>query len=509
MRLTRRGILGGLLGMACALSAGSAIAVEWLKAPPPVPRPERAAASASPATPSLPALPNAPSGVTGWMAVDLDTGAVIDARNPDHAFAPASVAKLPTAFHALERLGPEHRFETRLMATGPVQSGTLQGDLVLVGGGDPELDTDALVPLVAALAQQGIVRVAGRLVVDGSAALSVPAIDPDQPIDAAYNPALSGLSLNFNRVRLKWATRGTEQTLRVSALALRHDPEVSGVRVALAGASDAPLFSHALEDGTEVWRIRARDLRGKGERWLPVRRPELHAGEVLAKLAAAQGITLGAAVEGRAPAGARLIARVESRPLTQMVASMLRHSTNLTAELVGQAAARAGGRQPGSLAASGAATAAWAAGVAGFPAGDSGFRLANHSGLSQASRLSPRRMVELLAALARRQPGQGVRYKGLPGGVIDLLRDYNVAAKGVDIDFRRLEVAAKTGTMDYMRGLAGYIVTPGGRRLAFAVFSNDLERRRSGVSQIDRGWMARARAFERALVRNWVLALDG
>jgi D-alanyl-D-alanine carboxypeptidase len=63
--------------------------------------------------------------------------------------------------------------------------------------------------------------------------------------------------------------------------------------------------------------------------------------------------------------------------------------------------------------------------------------------------------------------------------------------------------------MDYVRGLAGYLAAPSGRRLAFAVFSNDPGRRRPGVSRIDRRWMARARAFERALVRHWLVALRG
>ena len=188
---------------------------------------------------------------------------------------------------------------------------------------------------------------------------------------------------------------------------------------------------------------------------------------------------------------------------------MLRYSTNLTAELVGQAATRAGGAQPGSLADSGMAMSAWAALAAGFPAGDPGFRLANHSGLSEDSRVSPRRMVEVLAAMAARQPGEGVRYKRLPGGAIDLMDDYNVAAKSVDFDFRPVDIAAKTGTRDYVRGLAGYVGLPSGRRLAFAVFSNDLEHREPGLRRIDRRWMARARSFERALLRNWIVGLAG
>jgi D-alanyl-D-alanine carboxypeptidase/D-alanyl-D-alanine-endopeptidase (penicillin-binding protein 4) len=111
--------------------------------------------------------------------------------------------------------------------------------------------------------------------------------------------------------------------------------------------------------------------------------------------------------------------------------------------------------------------------------------------------------------MAERQPAADGGTSRLPGGAIDLLKDYNVAVKTVKLDYAHLEIAAKTGTMDYVRGLAGYIVTPSGRRLAFAIFSNDLDRRQPGVQRINKGWMAQAREFERGLIRNWVLALEG
>jgi D-alanyl-D-alanine carboxypeptidase/D-alanyl-D-alanine-endopeptidase (penicillin-binding protein 4) len=188
---------------------------------------------------------------------------------------------------------------------------------------------------------------------------------------------------------------------------------------------------------------------------------------------------------------------------------MLRYSTNLTAEMVGLAASRAGGATPETLAASAEAMNAWAAGVAGFPPGDPGFRLTNHSGLAADSRVSPRRFVEFLTAMAKRQPAEGTRHPRLPGGVIDMLKDYNVAARSIKLDYAHLNITAKTGTMDYVRGLAGYIATPSGRRLVFAIFSNDLDRRQPGVQRINKRWMARARVFERSLIRNWVLALEG
>ena len=510
MRLTRRGAITRVMAAAfvallfAGFSMGGAGAAGPGGSPVPVPRPDR---SAQPVAALAPVQRH--SGISGWMVVDLDSGEVLDQHFADTPFAPASVAKLPTTLYALDRLGPDYRFETRVAIAGQVRGETLEGDLILLGGGDPELDTDALLPLVTQVRERGFRNVTGQFLVDGSAGPQLAAIDSGQPVDAAYNPSLSGLNLNFNRVRLKWDARGAARVLRVSAKAVRLDPEVAGVRVALASTPGAPVFSHTLEGGAEVWHMRERDLRGKGARWLPVRQPELYAGEVFKALAGTYGITLEPARKGLAPEGAAVIARHRSRPLLPMLKSMLRYSTNLTAEMAGLAASRAGGMEPGSLADSAAAMNAWAAGIAGFAPGDPGFRLVNHSGLTADSRVSPRRLVEFLAAMARRQTERSKRHPRLPGGITDLLRDYSVAARNIALDTRHLDIAAKTGTMDYVRGLAGYIATPSGRRLVFAIFSNDLGRRVEGTQRIDRRWMARARVFERTLIRNWVRRLEG
>lgn len=510
MRPARRWAFGTLAGAALALAAAAAGAAEWLKAPLPVPRPTGAA-------PSLPPLPDPPSGMSGWMALDLDSGAVIDARNAGRGFAPASVAKLVTTFYALDRLGPEHRFVTRLLATGAVREGVLEGDLVLVGGGDPEFDSDELASLVAALEKAGVRRVAGRFIVDGTAAPQLPMIDAGQPVEAAYNPAVSGLSLNFNRVRLTWDARKGPAALRLSARAEVHDPEVSGVRVVLNGEGAGPPFAHALMGGSELWELAPETLRGRGGRWLPVRRPELYAGEVFAALAAAKGITVPAPEEGRAPAEAHEIGRWESRPLGPMLRGMLHFSTNLTAELVGLAASARDGPAAATLAESAARMNAWAAARVGTVAAD--FALANHSGLSGLSRVTPEALVRLIAAEIGAAPGAApgagpgagpeARYPRLPAGAAQLLPRVSIAAENTKLDYARIELGAKSGTMDYVRGLAGVMVTPSGHRIAFAVFSNDLEHRAPGTSRIDRRWMGAARAFERALLRSWVRLVEG
>jgi D-alanyl-D-alanine carboxypeptidase/D-alanyl-D-alanine-endopeptidase (penicillin-binding protein 4) len=509
MRTTRRGaITTGSAALMALLLGGLAMAAAGVP-PIPVPRPDRTTQAGATEHPAVRTPSQRHSGVSGWLAIDLDTGEVLDQNLADTGFAPASVAKLATTFYALDRLGPEHRFETRVAIAGQVRGETLVGNLILIGGGDPELDTDALLPLVTQSTGRGFRNITGHFLIDGTAWPQLPAIDASQPVDAAYNPSVSGLNLNFNRVRLKWDARGQTREMRLSAKAERLDPDVSGVRVALASLPGAPMFSHAVEGRAEIWRMNESGFRGEGARWLPVRQPELYGGEVFRALAGTHGITLDPAHLGRAPEGAQVIARHQSRPLRPMLKSMLRYSTNLTAEMAGLAASRAGGAQPTTLADSAAAMNAWAAEAAGFAPGDPGFRLTNHSGLAADSRVSPRRLVEFLAAMAKRQPVTGEGMARLPGGITDLLTDYNVAARSIDLDYARLDIAAKTGTMDYVRGLAGYIATPSGRRLAFAIFSNDLGRRQPGVQRINKRWMAQAREFERSLIRNWVLALEG
>ncbi|MEM0945276.1 MAG: D-alanyl-D-alanine carboxypeptidase, partial [Pseudomonadota bacterium] len=301
------------------------------------------------------------------------------------------------------------------------------------------------------------------------------------------------LNLNFNRVRLRWGPQGIE-TL---AWAARLRPQTANISVR-PGLPGAPLFSHRFEGPAERWEMAPTALRRKGERWLPVKAPELYAGHTFQGLARTYGLALPAPLAAEVMGG-EVIARVESRPLSAILRDMLRYSTNITAEAVGAAASA----EP-DLARSSGAMNAWAAGVAGFAPGDPGFRLANHSGLTTQSRLSPLRIVELLTALARRP---GTPHPRLPGIAASYLKAHNVAAKDVPLDYDRLEVVAKTGTMNFIRGLAGYVATPGGRRLAFAIFSNDLSRRTTGEG-LNRRWMGRARGFERALIRNWVIRAD-
>jgi D-alanyl-D-alanine carboxypeptidase/D-alanyl-D-alanine-endopeptidase (penicillin-binding protein 4) len=512
-----RPLLSALLALAIAAPA----AAQAPDAPLPTPRPEVAAAAPRAADPAR-AGEGARlteryrlTGGMGFIVMDARTGEVLEAMNADEPFAPASVAKIPTALYAIETLGPDHRFETQVVAEGRIEDRRLRGDLALVGGGDPELDS-ADVAALAATAAAAIDRVDGMLLARAGAVAAM--IDDDQPPQAAYNPAVAALNLNFNRVRLKWTNEGGRLAWGMEAHAVGWSPEVRSIAAIVApDECRCASFTHGQDDHGEVWRVREGNLRGEGGVWLPVRDPAGYAVEVFAAAVERAGVarqtaraetgairpTLAATPAANGPA--TVLASRYSRPLREVARDMLRHSTNLTAETLGVAAAVARGAPVVGLFDSAADMNAWAAERAGFAAGED-FRLMNHSGLSAESRVSARRMGEFLVAAAQGDAPFG------EAGLAALLPQHPIDEQNARAP-RGSRVLAKTGTMDFTRGLAGYAVAPSGRVLAFAIFANDLERRAAtrghdGPPPGARPWRDTATAQERALLRSWLARFD-
>jgi D-alanyl-D-alanine carboxypeptidase/D-alanyl-D-alanine-endopeptidase (penicillin-binding protein 4) len=200
--ISRRLLLGALL------SGATLPGFAWAEGPATSPRPKPRGQGTDPAPVGTSAerLVEAAKlgGVVSFVVVDRATGAVLEAQGADLSLPPASVAKSVTALYALDRLGPNFRYRTRVLATGPVVGGIVQGDLVLVGAGDPTLQTDQLGDLAAALAAAGIKGITGRYLTWEAALPRIDRIDADQPVQVGYNPAIGGLNLNFNRVHFEW-----------------------------------------------------------------------------------------------------------------------------------------------------------------------------------------------------------------------------------------------------------------------------------------------------------------
>ncbi|MEX2596183.1 MAG: D-alanyl-D-alanine carboxypeptidase/D-alanyl-D-alanine-endopeptidase [Salibacteraceae bacterium] len=113
-------------------------------------------------------------GSVSFTAVNLDNGKVIADHNAFKAMVPASLAKLSTTWIALKQLGENHVFKTRILHTGEVVDGTLNGNLIVVAGGDPSLgsryvsSTDPMVKIKTAISEAGIQSVNGKLIIDES-----------------------------------------------------------------------------------------------------------------------------------------------------------------------------------------------------------------------------------------------------------------------------------------------------------------------------------------------------
>lgn len=483
--ISRRGVLAGLL----AGVASPALAEGMATSPRP---PRRGGVAATVATESADALVAAAQlgGDVGFCLADARTGEVLEAVHGNDPLPPASTAKVITSLYALEHLGGQHRFVTRVLATGPVSGGVVQGDVILAGSGDPELDTDDLGDLAARLAQAGVRGVAGGFYVYDAALPYVDEIAADQPEHVGYNPAISGLNLNYNRVNFEWKRDGGGYAVQMDARGERFVPMVRRARMQVV-QREAPLFTYKARGGAEEWTV-SRDALGRaGSRWLPVRNPGLYAGEVFQTLCAAQGITLPEArVAGGVPQGAAVLAEVTGDPLGDVLRRMLRWSTNLTAEVMGLSSSGQGG-----LAASGGAMTDWARARLGMQA-----RFVDHSGLGAASRVAPAEMVRALVAAQGTPMGAALKA---------VLRDLGMKGEdGAAID-SPVKVIGKTGTLNFVSGLVGYVQPPKGREMAFAIYCADIPRR-DALGRAEReqppggkAWLRRARRLQGQLIARW------
>lgn len=491
VRITRRFVLGGI--GALAVPGGA-----WANAPAKSLRPHQRgeAAVARAASDGIEAL-IAGSGLSGEVAfavADVKTGLRLEAMHGQLGLPPASVAKSLTTLYALDRLGAQYRFKTRLIADGAVANGVLRGDLILAGGGDPTLDTDGLAALAGKLKAAGIREVRGGFRVYEGALPFVPSIDAGQPDHVGYSPAVSGIALNFNRVHFEWRQAGKGYAVAMDARTDRYRPEVAMARMQVVNRQ-LPVYTYADKGGADQWTVASGALGKGGSRWLPVRKPALYAGEVFATLARSGGVVLPRVEVSRAlPRSATTVAELASPPLREILEDMLKYSNNLVAEMVGMTATAAGGKAPGALAESARAMSQWA--VATF--GMTGTHMVDHSGLGGASRMTAEDLVGALVKVRR------------SGTLRPLLKPFALRdARGRIIKGHPIRVDAKTGTLNFVSGLGGFMTAPDGTELAFAIFLADeaqrakIDREGREVPPGARDWNRKAKQLQQRLIERW------
>ncbi|MBV8160147.1 MAG: D-alanyl-D-alanine carboxypeptidase [Acidimicrobiia bacterium] len=256
-------------------------------APPPAPPVAGAAAA------RLGARLDAALGAARSCLVVHDSGTPVYARAEDLPLAPASTQKLLVAAAALQRLGPDYRFETTVVAPGPPAADGSVDALWLVGGGDPLLATPEY---AAYLASQP--RTAGT---------------PATPMSAIVDQlAAAGVRTVRNGVH------GDNS---------RYD-----------GPGWLPGWKPIYRDEADVGLLTALTINNGLDHWDPTEvisaDPTTLAGAQLARLLAARGIAAAAGPASLRPANGVVLARLTSAPLSDVISSMLRSSDNLAAELL-------------------------------------------------------------------------------------------------------------------------------------------------------------------------------
>lgn len=463
------------------------------------PMPRGGVAQASPAPKAQPASPSALvnaaklGGTVGFAVADLRSGKLLETDNAAQGLPPASTAKSITALYALETLGAGFRFSTQVATNGSIANGVVSGDLYLVGGGDPTLDTNALAEMAAKLKQLGIREVRGQFFYVDTALPSFDRIDKSQPEHVGYNPALSGLNLNFNRVHFEWRRAGGGYSVTMDARSDKYRPNVYISKMSIA-ARDLPIYTYKDDGRVDQWTV-ARGALGKGgARWLPVRKPGLYAADVFQTFARSQGIVLKTPKRATQLPTSRALVTHTSAPLSTILRDMLKYSTNLTAEVVGLTASLKRSGRANSLKASAAEMSRWA--NAALNMGNASF--VDHSGLGDASRVSAQGMVNAML-VARQRAGFAELLKPIA------MRDNNRKA----IKNHPIKVFAKTGTLNFVSSLVGYMTAPDGTQMAFAVICADTNRRRriakadKEAPQGGRSWNRRAKALQQKLIERW------
>jgi serine-type D-Ala-D-Ala carboxypeptidase/endopeptidase (penicillin-binding protein 4) len=362
----------------------------------------------------------------GALVADLSTGQVLFSRQSSTGFAPASTAKLSTAVAALDVLGPNARFTTRVVA------GLTASSIILVGGGDPTL---AAGPYPASNYPQ-------PATLESLAAATARALQAK---------GIQAVTLGYDTSRYtgpEMAPGWTQSYVATGNVTPIESLEVDQGRLTASGTPDDA-------DNVEVTRSQT---------------PAADAAHAFASFLASDGITVSSGpAPQQAPAGSAALASVSSPPLSEIVLQMLTESNNVDAENLARQVAIATG-QPASFAGGAAAVTAVLARL-----GIHGVSLVDGSGLSPMDRITPDTLVQLVRlAAAPSKPNLRPVITGLPvagfsgtlaagGSVFGALGQ---PALGV--------VRAKTGNLSTVVALAGIAQDKNGQLLVFAFMADQV-----------------------------------
>ncbi len=389
--------------------------------------------------------------------------------NAGKSMNPASVIKLVTTYAGLELLGPTYTWKTELLSAAEMRGGTLQGDLVLKGTGDPKLTVDRFAAMVKQLRDRGLDEIQGDLILDRSFFESVAHDEAafDGEALRAYNVGPDPLLLSFKTVRFSFAPSFDNKSVAISPDVKPAQLEISN-RVKLVDAVCGEWRERIMLDVQETRPARLRVTftgnfpRSCGERVWNVSLLD-HArfvGGVFASLWRNSGGKWEGAVKLLpTPSKAKLLASTESPPLADMVRDINKFSNNVMARqlfLTLSADAWVGSiKEPGNASRSAQIIKEWLA-KKNITAPE--LVLENGSGLSRNERISAATLAQMLDAAWRSSVMpefmSSMSLLGLDGTLRRRNRGESIAG----------QAHVKTGTLNDARAIAGYLLDQSGRR---------------------------------------------
>ena len=452
-----------------------------------------------------------PAAALGAVALPLARQGLPFQHQAQLSMAPGSTMKLVTSIVALDHLGPNHRGHTRLLSAAPLLGDTLQGDLVLQGGADPELDLPAFWALLLELRQQGVRHIEGRLLVDRHAWLPARPDAGLPPFDDApefpYNVIPDALNLAGSLLTIEISTAPGSDTMQARTL-----PALDGVSI----DSRMTLDERRCADWDEGWLPAQTTVAADGHIHITLngsfprdctRRAALQLMDrqwLTERLFATLwrglgGSWAGTALEAPAPAGARLLAQRDGRPWGEVLRSLNKRSDNAHARTLFHAlgvaeAARAAAETKAPAEA--LPTATWTTRsvqrwLADHHIDATGVVLDNGSGLSRSERISPLQLARMLESAYAGQHASDLLMSLPAAGVDGTMR--NRLKTGPATGWARL----KTGTLRNVVALAGVVNDPRGKPWAVAfIVNHDNAARARPVLDALVNWVAEGGALD-------------
>ena len=274
-------------------------------------------------------------------------GETLGSLTPERQLTPASVTKVYTAAAALDAWGPQHRFTTELVSTArPGSDGTLAGDLVMVGGGDPSLTSEDLWRLAQRLHQAGVRRVTGRLVVSQwrfgpVTCRTIDRCTARERSDNAYSALLTSAGVNYGSWCVQVAPGAVGGPARITGCNSQAPLFAVNNRVTTQGANAGTSLQATRVNGAEGETLTVSGQISSNALPREVYRasadPAAQTAATLNAMLARSGILVegGVATSSEAPpGGARRLAAVDGKPLQEILLRMLNYSNNYMADVL-------------------------------------------------------------------------------------------------------------------------------------------------------------------------------